>query len=105
MRPGRANKYVNLFHKPTSASDPKFDNPLNPPRIAAQIQPLEPSFSDDTRGQLSRVTIRYHAQVTLDTHMQWVDRTGRLRTLFVKGVQNVDEDNAEMVLFCEEVIP
>lgn len=100
MRPGRMNRFVSLYHKPTSTTDPKYDNPLNPATAWVQIQPLEPTITDDTRMQASRVTMRYHPQVTIDTHMVYGSRT-----LFVRGVQNVDDANRELVLFCEEVVP
>ena len=99
MRPGRANRLVKLFHKPVETTDPVYDNPLNPPTAWVQIQPLEPTVSDDTRMLASRVTMRYHPQVTVDTHLVYGGRT-----LFVRGVQNVDDRNAELILFCEEVI-
>lgn len=73
-------------------------SPLSPHRVRAYVNPLPPSMND--RQALHEVTIRYHPQVTLDTVIGY-----RGRQLFVRGVQNVEERNVEMRLFCEEVIP
>lgn len=101
MRPGRLNKWVTLSRSPqTSGDSDGFWEALDPPGVWAQIEPLNPAISDDTRTQASRVTIRYHAQVTLDTKVSF-----GTRDLMVRGVQNTNEANAEMILFCEEAIP
>jgi SPP1 family predicted phage head-tail adaptor len=44
------------------------------------------------------VTIRYHAQVTFNTRI-----THKGRHLYVRGIQNPDERNIDLVLLCEEV--
>lgn len=101
MRPGRMNKWVTLSRNPQMPGDADgFWEPLDPSGVWAQIEPLNPTVSDDTRTQASRVTIRYHPQVTLDTRVSY-----GARDLMVRGVQNTDEENAEMILFCEEAIP
>lgn len=100
MNVGRMNRFVSLYHKPTNVTDPVYDNPLDPPTAWVQIQPLDPTTTDERRMQASRVTMRYHPQVTIDTHMVYGSRT-----LFVRGVQNTDDYNAELILFCEEVVP
>jgi head-tail adaptor len=62
------------------------------------MQPLEPSMADDTRTTPYRVVGRYHSGITVDTRILYGSRE-----LFVRGVQNVDEANREMTLYCEEV--
>lgn len=81
--------------------------PLDPPTAWISIEPLDASVSSDgSRLQASRVTMRYHPQVTVDVCLRYADPVLlRNRDLFVKGVQNVSDGNAELVLFCEEVIP
>lgn len=99
MRPGRMNHQITLWQGPNvsaTASQPA----LTPSTWWARIEPLDPTTSDGTRMQASRVTIRYHPQVTLDTFIRYGSRI-----LLVKGVQNVDDANVEQILFCEEVIP
>ena len=60
VRPGRMNRRIKLYRRPTSTTDTgPYDHPLSPLYDWAQFQPLEPSFSDDTRTQLVRVTMRY----------------------------------------------
>lgn len=71
---------------------------LVPHRIRAAIEPLPPS--QDDRRTMHYVTIRYHAGVTLDTVIGF-----RGRELYVRGVQNVEERNVEMRLYCEEIVP
>lgn len=107
MRPGRARTRVRLYRKPTSASDTgPYDHPLDPPDAWVQIQPLDPSTADERRVISSRVTMRYHPQVTIDSHMLIGEPSDDdRRTLFVRGVQNVDNMNRELILFCEEVVP
>jgi len=59
-----------------------------------------------TRMQAARVTMRFHKQVTIDTRLVYMDRVlDRERWLFVRGVQNTNDANHTLVLFCEEVVP
>lgn len=98
MRLGRMNRQVTLSRSPQATDDSDgFFEALSPETVWARIQPLSPS--DNGRTQQHLVTIRYHSQVTMDTRIVY-----GTRELFVKGVQNVDERNAEMQLLCEEVI-
>lgn len=101
MRPGRSNRYVELSRSPQTTPDSDgFFETLTPARMWAQVEPLDPVVSDGTRITAYRVTMRYHAQVTVDTRL--VDlHTGR--ELFVKGVQNTDDANKELRLYCEEI--
>lgn len=101
MRPGRMNKYVTLWKAPDSTPDADgFLEALDPPDAWVQIQPLEPFESDGTRVIPYRVTMRYHAQINVDSMLKF-----GTRDIFVKGVQNVDEGDREMRLYCEEVVP
>lgn len=100
MQAGRLNKRVSLSKRvqTSSAPEPPYVA-LSPDEVFASIEPSPPGGSDD-RTITHIVTIRYHAQVTLDT----VVRFGS-RDLFVRGLQNVAEANRELRLFCEEAQP
>jgi len=100
------NRFVTLSRNPSvPGTEHKFE-PLNPSTTWCSIEPLEPSISDDTRMQAARVTMRFHKQVTIDTRISYEDRViGRTRDLFVRGVQNTNDANHTLVLFCEEVVP
>jgi head-tail adaptor len=99
MRPGKMDKWVTLYRGPVTSGDSDgYEEPLSPEGVWAQIQPLPPQDDGRVRGAL--ITIRYHAQVTVDACVRYGSRQ-----LFVKGVQDVDEHGAEMRLYCEEVIP
>jgi head-tail adaptor len=101
MRVGRMNRQVTLSRAPQSTPDSDgFFEALSPETVWCAIEPLDASVSDGTRIQASRVTMRYHDQVTVDTRIVY-----GTRELFVKGVQNVNDANRELVLFCEEAIP
>lgn len=71
---------------------------LIPLRVRAAIEPSPPS--QDDRRTMHYVTIRYHAGVTIDTVIGF-----KGRELYVRGVQNVEERNVEMRLYCEEIVP
>jgi head-tail adaptor len=96
------NRPVTLAQSPVTTDDADgFFEPLTPSNWWAAIQPLPPATAGDgTRVIASLVTMRYHPQVTVDTRVRY-----GTRDLFVKGVQNVNEEDREMVLYCEEVIP
>jgi len=98
MRPGRHTKYVTLSRSPETSGDTDgYFEPLSPEGWWCSMSPLEPGLTDDTRSTAFRVTGRYHSGITVDTRI-----TYGTRELFVKGVQNVDEANREMTLYCEE---
>jgi head-tail adaptor len=101
LRPGRHRKHVTLSRSPQSSPDSDgFFEALSPPDWWISIEPLDPSVSDGTRILSYRVKGRYRSDVTVDTRIVY-----GTRELFVKGVQNVSEQNAELVLYCEEVTP
>ena len=100
------NRFVTLSRNPSVTNTEHKFEPLNPSTAWCSIEPLEPSISDDTRMQAARVTMRFHKQVTIDTRISYEDRViGRTRDLFVRGVQNTNDANHTLVLFCEEVVP
>lgn len=107
MRAGRMNRLVTLSRAPQTTPDSDgFFEALSPSNAWCAIEPLDASTSDGTRMQASRVTMRFHPQVTVDTRLVYSDPVlGRDRELFVKGVQNLSDGNHELVLFCEEAIP
>lgn len=97
MQAGLLNRRVSLSRTPQTTPDSDgFWEPLSPEYVWASIQPAPPS--DDGRVITHLVTIRYHAQVTVDTRILY-----GTRELFVKGVQNVNDQNVEMLLQCQEV--
>lgn len=70
---------------------------FTPNVIWAGIRPSPPGAFEEERVT-HEVTIRYHPQITYNTRI-W----HRGRPLYVRGIQNVDERNVTLVLFCEEV--
>jgi len=105
MNVGMLDKRVALARCPQRTDDADgFWEPLTPEFVAAAIQPLSPA--GDGRTTTHQVIMRYHAQVTVDTRMQYVDpKKGYIRELFVRGVQDVNERHETLVLTCEEVTP
>jgi head-tail adaptor len=102
VRPGRHDKLVTLHRSPQVTDDNDgFWEALTPASWWISVEPLDPSVSGDgSRIQSHRVRGRYRADVTVDTRI-----TYGTRELFVKGVQNIGEQNVEIVLYCEEAIP
>ena len=108
---GRMNKWVTLSRCPQTTNDADgYDEPLSPEGSWAEIRPLPPS--EDDRTVRHEVRMRFHPQVTMDTQVQYLDENRQTATnptgarkLFVKGFQDVSEDNDEMRLICVEVIP
>jgi head-tail adaptor len=80
----------------TDDADGPYDD-LDPPTEWVAIQPLAPSA--EGRVQESYVTLRYRADVTIDTRILF-----GTRRLFVRGIQHVDERRIEMRLFAQEAI-
>jgi len=103
-RVGRYNKSVTLWKSTTTTNDPDgFFELLTPSTWWCAIQPMAPS--PEGRGVSSLVSMRYHPQVTMDTRIVYQATGAVAREFFVRGFQNIDEQNAEMRLLCEEVIP
>jgi head-tail adaptor len=93
------DKFVTLARCPVTTPDTDgFFEALTPSGVWAQIQPLPPQ--SDGRSIFYYVTIRHHAMVNMDTRVKWGPRE-----LFVRGVQDVDQQGVEMRLYCEEVVP
>jgi head-tail adaptor len=98
-RVGRFNKWVTLSRCPQHTNDTDgFFEPLSPAGAWAAIRPLPPSL--DGRTIQHEVGMRFHPQVNMDTRIVF-----DTRELFVKGFQNINEDDAELRLLCEEIIP
>src|SRR5688572_14401858 len=70
-----------------------------PSRVKCAIRPGAPGAYDENKST-HIVEMRYHAQITFNTVLIHAGRH-----LYVRGIQNVDELNREMVLLCEEVLP
>lgn len=106
MRAGRNRTLVTLSNAPTTSGDSDgFYEPLDPADMWAGIVPMAGLADGRTLSHL--VTMRYHAQVTMDTRIVLPElrADGSTRELFVKGVQNVGNRNIELQLICEEVLP
>lgn len=83
----------------------KLENPVEhepavlliPGYVWAEVAPTSPGALDE-RKTTHQVRMRYHPQVTFNTRI-----THRGRFLYVRGIQNIEERNTELVLYCEEV--
>lgn len=82
----------------TSPDSDGYFEALDPAGWWCSIVPFEPGQSDGTRSTWHRVVGRYRADLTVDCRVLW-----GTRQLFVRGVQNVSGDSAEITLLCEEV--
>ena len=69
-----------------------------PGQVWAAVQPAQPGAFDEQKVT-HMVTIRYHPQIGFNTKL-----THAGRSLYVRGVQNVDERNIYQLLLCEEVV-
>lgn len=96
-------QWVTLANGPTDPDDADgYWEPLNPEGVWAAIAPFTPTAGE--RTVQSQVTIDFHPDVGLDTRIVFVDRAGRERHLFVRGLQNPNYENVELVLTCDEAI-
>lgn len=92
-------KLVRAYRGPQTPGDSDgFKEPLTPSTWWATFEPLDPIASDGTRIVATRLRGRYHPEITVDSILVYGERE-----LFVKGVQNVDDANRHLVLYCEEV--
>lgn len=88
-----------LRHRVT-LDDPVVDTTpvtFSPSKVWASIRPSAPGAYDESRIT-HLVTVRYHPQITFNTRI-----THRDRSLYVRGIENVDERNEMLRLLCEEV--
>ena len=104
---GRYGIWVTLSQSPQVTDDSDgFFEALDPVGAWASIRP---QLADNGRTISHVVEMRWHPQVTIDTRIVYEDvnkPTGKTtRELFVKGVQNLEEENSTLVLLCEEVTP
>lgn len=105
MRAGACNKWVTLSRWPETDTEAR-GAALTPEGIWAAIEPFPPGGGTDTRTITHTVRMRFHPEVTCDTKIEYVDaRIGRTRSLFVRGVQAVNEAGDELVLLAEEIQP
>lgn len=105
MRNGDCNKWVTLSRWPAD-DDLARGADLTPSGIWAAIEPSSPGDSMADRSITHTVRMRFHPQVTMDTRIEYADpRLNRTRSLFVRGVQSVNEAGDELRLLCEEVQP
>lgn len=94
MNVGALRHLVTLEHQADTQPAPTYI----PDRVYAAIEPSTPGAFDEQRIT-HRVSMWYHPQICFST----VIRHQETRVLYVKGIQNVNEQNKELVLLCEEV--
>jgi hypothetical protein len=97
LNPGRYRQWVDL------------DAPVGPAiafapaRVKCLIRPGSPgAFDEDKTTHV--VETPYHPQITMNTRLTFVDRAAATHCLHVRGIQNVDMLNRDLVLLCEEVM-
>lgn len=98
MNPGRFRHWVDL-----GAADADDTAVYAPARVKCLIQPTQPGAFDEQKTS-HVVQMRYHPQVSFNTKLTFVDRNNARHELFIKGIQNVNMMNRELVLACEEVM-
>jgi len=94
MNIGPARHFV-LLEDPIEDGTPVV---FAPSHAWAAIRPAPPGAFDEQRVT-HIVEMRHHPQVTFNTRIKHRDRY-----LYVRGIQNVDEQNRQMFLLCEEVV-
>jgi hypothetical protein len=94
MRIGALRHRVVLDDPVPDGTQPAFA----PRTVSASLEPGSPGAFDEQRVTYF-VRMRYHPQVTMNTRVTTQDG----RQLFVRGIQNVDNRNIELVLLCQEV--
>jgi head-tail adaptor len=94
MNIGPARHFV-LLEDPIEDGTPVV---FQPDHIWAAIRPSPPGAFDEQKVT-HIVETRYHPQITYNTRIKHRDRY-----LYVRGIQNVDEQNRQMFLLCEEVV-
>lgn len=75
----------------------------SPTTMKCSIEPLSPGSADDLRVT-HRVEMWFNPQVSFQTKLVFTDKDGGVHDLLVKGIQNVEMLNRELVLLCEEVM-
>ena len=87
--------------------------PLNPPTAWAKLEIADArslervaATSSTTIGVASHVaTIPYHPEVTMKTHVAWIDRFGGSHNANVLGYSNPDGKGIETVMVIAEIKP
>jgi len=77
------------------------DTPVtfDPDEVWVAIRPSSPTAFGENKIT-HQVELDYHPQITLNTRLFQDDD----RALYVRGIQDVNDANAAMVLLCEEVL-
>jgi hypothetical protein len=99
MRIGGLKQWVDL-DDPIEDGTPKV---FTPNRVPARVVPGPPGAYDENKVTY-QVEMRYHPQVTFNTRLRFTDAARVEHQLFVRGVQNVEMRNRDLVLLCEEVL-
>lgn len=95
MRAGTLNRWVTLSTVPKMGGSLA---PLVPPGEWVSIAPLPPG-SSDSWTVMHQVGMRFRADVDLNTRIVF-----NTQELIVRGIQNVNTDDVELRLLCEEVV-
>ncbi len=75
----------------------------SPSRWHCVITPAPPTAFDENKVT-HEVRGRYHAQISTNTRLTFVDRNSVTHWLYVRGVQDERLMNQRIVLLCEEVV-
>jgi hypothetical protein len=98
-RAGDYARYVTLSKRDQTTGDDATFVPLASPNEWVAIEPAAPSTLGDARVIQHLVRLRYRSDVTIDCCVTYLGRQ-----LFVRGIQNVNEDDSELRLYCEEIV-
>ena len=97
---GVYNKWVTLWRNPQTSNDnDSFWEALTPPGAWCAITP---QLGADNRTTAHLVEMRYHPQITMDCRLVYTT-TDYVLELFVRGVQNLNQDDAILRLVCEQI--
>lgn len=114
---GRRTKLVALENPGAPVPDPdggysETFAALDPPTAWAAIEPasardLERLAAGTVVTTASHlITLPYHPGVTIETRLSYPDpRKGRTRVFQVTGLHDPDEQNRELVIVAEEIVP
>lgn len=76
---------------------------FSPSVVYGAVQPAAPGPADENGPVAVLVTIPFHRQITTNHRLQY-SRHGVDHQLWVRGVQNPDLADRDLVLYCEEVL-
>ena len=96
LDPGQYRHWVDL-----DDPDPDTARTITPSRVKCAIRP-QASAGDESQ-RTYQVLTRFHAGITLNTRLRHTDARGATHHLYVRGIENADMLDRDLVLICEEV--